>query len=154
MSVQETGSPCKTSGISKNQRWKIQQSTGNNNSTEMIKHAAGTKRQGIPKVWSHNFQCDQHLKKKDTWDMWRFPKMGVPKNGWFIREKSVEMDDLGVPLSQEASISKTHQPNTPNPTPGPVSGVPTAPLSGKCFSLCLNEKQRIGSGQFLFLIRN
>ena len=29
-----------------------------------------------------------------------FPKIGVPKNGWFIMEnpiKSIKMDDLGVP---------------------------------------------------------
>ena len=27
-----------------------------------------------------------------------FPKIGVPQNGWFIMEKSIKMDDLGVPL--------------------------------------------------------
>ena len=30
--------------------------------------------------------------------IWWFPKMGVPKNGWFIRDNPIEMDDLGVPL--------------------------------------------------------
>ena len=31
--------------------------------------------------------------------------MGVPKNGWFIRENPVKMGDLGVPIFQETPIS-------------------------------------------------
>ena len=27
--------------------------------------------------------------------MWMFPKIGVPQNGWFIRENPIKMDDLG-----------------------------------------------------------
>ena len=27
--------------------------------------------------------------------IWMFPKIGVPKNGWFIMENSIKMDDLG-----------------------------------------------------------
>ena len=33
-----------------------------------------------------------------------FPKIGVPPNGWFIRENPIKMDDLGVHLFWETPI--------------------------------------------------
>ena len=33
-----------------------------------------------------------------------FPEIGIPRNGWFIMENPIRMDDLGVPLFSETPI--------------------------------------------------
>ena len=43
----------------------------------------------------------RQMENRCNWKMWVFPKIGVPQNGWFIRENSIKMDDLGVPLFLE-----------------------------------------------------
>jgi len=35
-----------------------------------------------------------------------FPTIGIPQNGWFIKQKPAKMDDLGVPLFSETSMWK------------------------------------------------
>ena len=41
-----------------------------------------------------------HQKK----NIWVFPKIEVPQNGWFMIEHPIKMDDLGVPPFSETSI--------------------------------------------------
>ena len=40
-----------------------------------------------------------------VFDMWVFPKIGVPQHAWFIMENPIKMgDDLGVPLFLETPM--------------------------------------------------
>jgi len=44
------------------------------------------------------------LGELEGWNrIWVFPKIMVPQNGWFRMEKSIKVDDLGVPLFLETS---------------------------------------------------
>ena len=36
--------------------------------------------------------------------MWVFPKIGVPRNRWFIIKNPIKMDDLGLPLFLETPM--------------------------------------------------
>ena len=38
-----------------------------------------------------------HIPKnqQETTNIWVFPKIGVPQNGWFIMENPIKMDGLG-----------------------------------------------------------
>ena len=37
-------------------------------------------------------------------DIWMFPKIGVPPNGWFTMENPIKIHDLGAPLFLETPI--------------------------------------------------
>ena len=52
--------------------------------------------------------CFFGLRRALKTNIWVFPKIVVPQNGWFIKEIPIKMDDLGVPLFSETPISRWH----------------------------------------------
>ena len=43
---------------------------------------------------------------KNKKNIWGFPQMGDPQNGWFTMENANQMDDLEVPPFQETSSTR------------------------------------------------
>ena len=46
-----------------------------------------------------------------VFNIWVFPKIGIPQNGWFIMENPIKMDDLDL---SKPSISELSDPETVN----------------------------------------
>ena len=57
-------------------------------------------------IWLlHKHQLNRAQLLRVSRSMWGFPEIGVPQNGWFIKEHPIKMDDLGVLLFLETSMS-------------------------------------------------
>ena len=68
-------------------------------------------------------------------NIWVFPKIKVPQNGWFVMEIPIKMDDLGVPLFLETSIWISE--NYSSPPRIEASGFPHRNLRYEYVSRCL-----------------
>ena len=47
--------------------------------------------------WSSFFAPTVVLYRAKIGEIWGFPKLGIPQNGWFIRDNPIKMDGLGYP---------------------------------------------------------
>ena len=60
-----------------------------------------------PKKTTHETTQDSTSDSLQRFNIWVFPKIGVPQNGWLIMENPIKMDDLGIPLFLETPMSTT-----------------------------------------------